>query len=227
MTHLIIASFKMNQGFNEGNNPGNPMIAPKGIAFSIWFLIFICLLIWCVRPLRNHREDQELVKSIGLWFPVCIFFTGTSVLVGEPFSILFIVLGLLTLMLIYTRITKSPGHSKWMKFPFSIFIGWLSLATVVDAFVVIQSQGITTLFGLAEQAWTNIILTATIIIGISFTYFHKDWIFATVFCWSYFWIIFNGETRFPQQFIAGLGILLLATAIIIIIRNKHFKKALS
>ena len=74
-----------------------------------------------------------------------------------------------TLMIVYSIIQHSRMTTWFMRLPISLYLGWISVATIVNVFVVFQANGIQHLLGLNELAWTIIMLLVGAALGIMFT----------------------------------------------------------
>ncbi len=76
----------------------------------------------------------------------------------------FIIIALLaTLMVIYTSI-KKVEHNPFDLFPFSVYTGWVSVATIADIsyyLTYIKWDG----FGVSSLAWTIVLLIAATILA--------------------------------------------------------------
>lgn len=118
----------------------NPsLLMPAGITFSIvWTIIYILLLIFTVYQLVS--KDNPMVKDIS------IYFLMTNVLnVLWIFAYHFdlklisniIIIGLLITLLIINNKTTNAGF--FIKIPFSIYFGWISVASAVSVFAYISS----------------------------------------------------------------------------------------
>ncbi len=96
---------------------------------------------------------------------------------------------LLTLIIIYKSIRNSHHSSWFMRFPFSIYVGWISVATIVNVFVIFEANGIEQLYGLNEQVWAKIMLIFGAVLGVIFTLTQNDIPYSLVFIWAFIAII--------------------------------------
>ncbi|WP_026559704.1 tryptophan-rich sensory protein [Bacillus sp. J37] len=165
------------------------LYTPAGYAFAIWGLIYFLLTVWVIRQFFVNDEQKENDRKIGVWFFINAILNSSWVIVfqNEYFNVsIFIMLGiLLTLIIIYKNIQRLP-HSTWyMRFPFSVYIGWISVATIVNVFVIFEANGIERLIGLDEQVWAIIMLIVGAILGVIFTLTQHDIAYSLTFIWAF------------------------------------------
>ncbi|KGP90318.1 hypothetical protein N780_05180 [Pontibacillus chungwhensis BH030062] len=189
-------------------------VMPAPYAFSIWGLIYL-LLLWLI--MKSFFADEELdrvVQGIGLWFPISMILSGTSVVVSTTPSILFIALSLLTLCVVYTIIQGLGLPSSKYRVPFSIYLGWTSIATIVAAFVAIKGNGIEEILSIGELGWAVIMLTAGGLIALSFHFLQKDYLFPLVFVWGYVAIYLYQDSALIKFITGGFAALLLIVLVV-------------
>ncbi|WP_347548465.1 hypothetical protein ABFG93_13080 [Pseudalkalibacillus hwajinpoensis] len=135
-------------------------------------------------------------------------------LVGETAALFFIAGSLITLAILYSIITKKPDRSSFFIVPFSFYLAWTSIATIVDAFIVARGNDVELIFGLNELAWTIIMLIIGAGLAVYFSLYNDDLIYPLVFLWGYFGIFVNGEK--PVQLTYTLSILLIGLVLFVI-----------
>ncbi|MCD5324881.1 MULTISPECIES: hypothetical protein [Pontibacillus] len=183
-------------------------VMPAPYAFSIWILIYVLLLWFIVKSFFADEELDRVVKGIGLWFPISMILSGTSVVVGTTPSVLFIALSLLTLCVVYTIIQGLGLSSPLYRIPFSIYLGWTSIATIVSAFVAIKGNGIEEILSIGELGWAVIMLTAGGLIALAFHFLQKDYLFPLVFVWGYIAIYLYQDSAVIKFITGGFALLI-------------------
>ncbi len=141
------------------------LFVPAGITFSIWGVIYLLLLIFCIIQFRE--ENREAVGSIGITFAITCLLNAAWIFAWHyeqlPLSLL-IMLGLLA-GLIFINHTLREIPPGWIKAAFGIYLGWICIATIanVTALLVSINWGG---WGISGQVWTIIMIAAgTIIIA--------------------------------------------------------------
>lgn len=172
----LIATVFINYLSNTGIFNGNTMktvsdkyfnyFTPAGYAFSIWGLIYLGLfgfVIYTGRVLFKKTQDETLLK-IGWWFVLsCI---GNSLWVMAwlfdytGLSVLIMLVMLMSLIKILTAVgfqKSSTKHYACVYLPFSVYLGWISVALVacVSAYLTkINWTG----FGISAINWAIIMV---------------------------------------------------------------------
>lgn len=123
-------------------------ITPAPYAFMIWGLIYAFLVGYVIVQLLPAKREHEEIKRIGPWFIISCLFNITWILIWQYLfttASIFAMLGLLiSLIAIYTM-TRPNGWSsdniiRWfVQIPFSIYLGWISVATIVNAAAVLYN----------------------------------------------------------------------------------------
>lgn len=183
-------------------NQEQSIIQPAGFAFSIWGLIYILLFIWIVRLFFINKWEGSIVDRITFWPIVNFVLNGLWILTFTQqwlFISTLIIIGLLiTLIVMYRRITEKNDKHWFDRLPFSIYFSWVTVATIVNIFTWFVGMGITEFLGLSELTWTNILLIVATGIMIYVSLKHKDWLYPLVFVWSYTAIFVENQTNYTS-----------------------------
>ncbi len=192
----------------------NVLITPAGYVFSIWGLIYVLLTIWVIIQVLPKNRNEPVYESIGLWFVLNCILNCTWIFVWhhELLGLSWIVMIglLLSLIMIYTKIQNQDNKSSFVRLPFSVYLGWISVATIVNTAVVLKYSGWNG-FGLSSVTWTVIMLIVGTGLAIFFTLLNKDVIYPLVFVWAYIGIgvRHKGEIEVLTYTSFSLAILLL------------------
>ncbi|ANC77068.1 hypothetical protein ABE65_009740 [Fictibacillus phosphorivorans] len=166
----------------------NVLITPAGYVFSIWGLIYLLLTIWVIVQVLPQNRDKPVYENIGLWFVLNCILNCTWIFVWHyeflGLSWLVMIGLLLSLIMIYTKIQNQDNKSPFVRLPFSVYLGWISVATIVNTAVVLKYSGWNG-FALSSVTWTVIMLLVGTGLAIFFTLLNKDVIYPLVFVWAY------------------------------------------
>ncbi|MEB7852899.1 tryptophan-rich sensory protein [Staphylococcus equorum] len=211
---IMIVMNYLNSG-NIGNvaQDKQAIIQPAGFAFSIWGVIYVLILAWLIKLFVSNSKTSNLVNQLkylpiinfllnGLWI---IVYTQKWILV----SVIVIVALLYTIVKIYVILYKYQGFNR---LPFSIYFGWVTLATIVNIFTLAVSNNIETILGLNELSWTIILLIVATVIGAFIAISFKDWLFPLVLIWPLYAIYSENNNDY-----LNLDITLLITSLVLII----------
>lgn len=123
-------------------NPTN--ITPAGYAFSIWSLIYAGLIAFSIyQALPKNTAKFRSIRTVYLVSCVlnCAWLYFWS---QEMLWVCFVVITLLlaTLFFINSKLktTESYGEFWFAKFPFGIYFGWVTAATLVNLMIALVSQ---------------------------------------------------------------------------------------
>jgi hypothetical protein len=165
---------------------------PAGYVFSIWGLIYLGLLAFTVyQALPAQRDNARLVK-VG-WAVVVANLANAAWMffwhyLLFPLSLLAMVTLLAALLFIYTGLEtgKKPATTleRWfVRVPFSIYLGWISVATIANSADVLISIEWGQ-FGLSAETWMVMILIVVAAIAWAMSITRKDLAYLAVLLWA-------------------------------------------
>lgn len=228
----FIVALGMNYLFPSSQNVGNvadalgSIIQPAGYTFSIWGFIYLLITIWLIRMFFAKGIEAESYKKIGGWFAANILLNSLWILVFESELIglsVFIIAGVfLTVLIIYLKIESTPGTPWWHRLPFSAYLGWITVAVIVNVFAWTNASGIDSFLGLDELAWTVILLVIATAITLFVTLRHQDVMYPAIVIWAFIGIIVKEQER--TQLVTLLWILIALIAVTILYQVVRFFK---
>lgn len=188
------------------------LFAPAGYTFAVWGLIYILLLIYSIYQLdffKNgiDRTNSRLLDKIGVIFSISSVANTLWIFTWHYdviwLSLVLIIVVLLCLILINREIVKSNLCFKeklFIRLPFSIYFGWITVATIANVAVFLVSIGWDG-FGIPETIWTIIVLLVGFLIASVTIIKNKDIAYGLVIIWAYVGILikhssangFNGK----------------------------------
>ena len=165
---------------------------PAGYVFSIWGLIYLGLIVYAVfQALPSQRENPRL-RSTGWWVSLSGLANIAWIFLWHyeqfPLTLLAMLLLLATLIVTYlrlgTRRTSAPIAERLaVRLPFSIYLGWITVATVANVTSLLDYlkwDG----FGLSPELWMGIILAAVTVIAVLMNFTRRDLAYALVLLWA-------------------------------------------
>jgi hypothetical protein len=165
---------------------------PAGYVFAIWGLIYLGLIAFAVfQALPAQRENPRL-RAIFPWFVLASLANITWLFLWhfEQFVLTLPVMLtlLLSLIAIYLRLgvgrTAVSAAECWLAHaPFSLYLGWISVATIANATDVLYYLGWNG-GGLAPEAWAVILLGITVVLGALMAWLRRDVIYLLVLVWA-------------------------------------------
>jgi len=165
---------------------------PAGYVFSIWGLIYLGLIAFSVfQALPSQRENPRL-RSTGWWISLGGLANSIWIFLWHyeqfPLTLIAMLVLLLTLIVTYLRLgtgrTAVPAVEKWVvRLPFSIYLGWITVATVANVTSLLDYlkwDG----FGIAPEIWMGIVLVAMLVIAVLMNFTRRDVAYALVILWA-------------------------------------------
>lgn len=188
------------------------MITPAPYTFGIWGLIYFLLLLFVLY--QSMQKHHRIVSSIGSLFIISCTFNISWILLwhymhSHVYLSLIAMSGLLvSLIFMHMNITKLPSPTpaeRWLvRMPIIIYLGWISVATIVNTAVVLyQLQW--DRFGLNEETWTVIMLSLGTILAWLVGIPYRRPAFMFVYVWAYIGIAFANEQH-PTVMYSALGL---------------------
>ena len=221
------------------------LFAPAPVTFAIWGLIYLLLAGYTLYVLgffrgKSYNDNPVLLERTGLLFSISSLANVAWIFSWHylriPLSMVLMVVILLCLILI-NRITAKArlnDREKYLvRLPFSIYFGWITVATIANATTLLVSLGWKG-FGLSEPVWTIIILAVGMLIGIATMFHNRDIMYGIVLIWAYLGILIkhisaSGFGRdYPGIIITVIiCIVLFMAAVALVARYKRRKRVLT
>jgi benzodiazapine receptor len=163
------------------SNSFRTYFVPAGYVFSIWGLIYIGLIAYAAYQFLPSQRENPRLRATGWW----IFLWHYELF---PLTLVAMLVLLGTLLITYLGLragqTAPPTAETWaVRVPFSIYLGWITVATIANVSDVLWSlrwKG----FGIAPEAWMLIMLIAVFIIASWMNLVRGDVAFALVIIWA-------------------------------------------
>lgn len=187
------------------------LFAPAGITFTIWGVIYLLLMIYSFFQLgivlkEANEKRSLLIKNIGILFSISSVANIVWILSWHYdqmlLTLILIVVMLLCLIFISLLIRKENLNLKerfFIKLPFSIYFGWLSVATIANVVVILVKFNWDGL-GISPAIWTMFILGIGTAIGITTMFKNRDLGYGMVFLWAYLGIIIKHTSVFQGAY---------------------------
>lgn len=168
-------------------------ITPANYAFAIWGLIYLGLIAYGIYQLRPSERGNPTIRRVdSLLIIACIAQIAWIYLFTLRLFWLSVVAMLAILLpLIGAYLQLQAGSErvsqkrKWMAHvPFSVYLGWISVATIVNiasALYISDWDG----WGISAEGWTAIMLIVGAVIAAMVAIQRADIAFTLVFIWAY------------------------------------------
>lgn len=202
---------------------------PAGYVFSIWGVIYIGLIAFAVYQALPAQRENPRLQRIGYWFALsCIaniawlFSWHYEVFVLTIFLMSVI---LLSLIVIYLRLGRQVSNGeKWcVNIPFSVYLGWITVATianVTDVLDYLKWNG----WGLAPELWAIIMMVIGVCLSAIMSIKRGDASYQLVLIWAFAGIaVKQAATPLVANsawLLTGLLVVILIVGLVLRKRNK-------
>ncbi len=164
---------------------------PAGYVFSIWGLIYIGLILFSIYQALPAQRDNPHFAKTGWWV-----FIGNLANASWMFFwhyqlfgwTLVAMLTLLTsLLFVYTGLRDGRTASRtnfWLaSVPFSIYLGWISVATIANVSDVLYYYNWGQ-FGISAEIWMVVMLAVVASLAWTMALRQRDWAYLAVLLWA-------------------------------------------
>jgi len=169
------------------------LFVPAGYVFSIWGVIYLGLLAFTVysitrKGLADPRVDAVagLAVASNLFNLVWIFLWHY-----QQFPLTLLAMGglLVSLLVIYVKLGVGREKRNWqgkllVDTPFSIYLGWVTVAVVANIAQVLYVLGWRGA-PLSEVLWTVILLGVASLLGVLMIFLRKEVAYPAVLVWAF------------------------------------------
>ena len=168
------------------------LFVPAGYVFAIWGLIYLGLIAYAIFQALPAQRDNPRLRSI--FWPVIVSALANIAWIFLwhynylSLTVVAMLILLASLIVVYLRlgIQKTPvsrGERWAVHVPFSIYLGWITVATIANVTNLLWSAGWNG-FGLSAQAWFLVMLAAAIIIAAAMALTRHDVAYLLVLVWA-------------------------------------------
>jgi hypothetical protein len=165
---------------------------PAGYVFSIWGLIYLGLIAFAIfQAMLSQRENPRL-RASGWWISLGGLANIAWIFLWHyeqfPLTLIAMLVLLTTLIVTYLRLgigrTPAPTAEIWAaRLPFSIYLGWITVATVANVTSLLDYLNWDG-FGIAPEIWMGIVLAVVLAIAALVNFTRRDVAYAAVILWA-------------------------------------------
>jgi len=208
------------------------LITPAGFTFSIWGIIYTLLLIFAIYQFMPKNRDKSFLEQIsilfalsGIWNISWLFLWHYQLVTYSP--ILMIAL-LTTLIVIYLhldigRANVSLKERLAVYLPFSVYLGWISIATIANVAAALTAIGWDG-WGIEPSTWAVVIIYFALLLTAAVLATRRDITFSLVVVWALVGIVAN-RSGYPSIVLASeVGIALILVSVVVTVALSRFKR---
>ncbi|MFD1174572.1 tryptophan-rich sensory protein [Oceanobacillus picturae] len=211
---MIFVNYSVGSQVGQVANQDPALIQPAGYAFSIWGLIYLLLFVWIIKGFFARDPKADLYRELRFMIPLnfvlnslwIITFTQQMILLSAGIIILL----LLSLVGIYQKVHRHKTSNTCDYAPFSIYTGWVSLASIVNVFTYVERSNALSFIGIGEAGWTLVAVLGISLVAISIILYQRDLFYPLVLIWTFSAIIINLQSNALQWVLIGCIIIVSA-----------------
>jgi hypothetical protein len=183
----------------EISNANPTLITPAGYVFAIWGVIYVLLGVFVVYQALPQGRSGRFQERIG-WLFVLSSVLNSLWLFAWQYEYLVVSVPLMllllgSLILIYVRLDIGRTKVGWVEritvhLPFSVYLGWITIATIANISVYLVSVGWDG-FGISPEIWAALIVIIATIIASLVAITRRDIAFELVIVWAFVGIAVN------------------------------------
>ncbi len=203
------------------------LVTPAGFTFSIWGAIYTLLLLFTVYQLLPRNRDKPFLSQIGLLFALSgacnvswLFLWHYDLI---TYSLVLMLALLASLILVYRRLdigraAVSLKERVFVHLPFSVYLGWISIATIANvsvALTAVRWDG----WGIPDATWAVVIICVALVLTLALLATRKDVAFSLVVVWALVGII-SKQSDFQNIVLAAevaIAVILVAVCAVAVI----------
>ncbi|MGB4407019.1 MAG: tryptophan-rich sensory protein [Sphaerochaeta sp.] len=209
------------------------LFAPAGVTFSIWGVIYMLLGLYTLYQLglfqKGNPTNRELLTRVGNIFAfsslinsIWIFCWHYNVIFLSVIMMLLILLSLITIHLVLKNRPMTRKEWFFIKLPFSIYFGWITVATIANITALLVAVGFSG-WGLSEAVWTSTLIIIGTLIGMATAILARDIPYVATLIWAFAGILIKHtsasgfDRAYPVVIITVQSALVLLVATLVLI----------
>jgi hypothetical protein len=166
---------------------------PAGYVFAIWGVIYIGWIAFTIFQFLPSQKESPRLRRLGFLFAISNLFNAAWLfcwhynLFGLSVLVMLALLGLLIasyLRLNVNRSSVAPSEYWCVDVLFSVYLGWITVATVANITDWLYFVGWDGL-GIAAQAWAVIMLAVASLLGLAMAWKRQDVGYLAVLVWAF------------------------------------------
>lgn len=195
----------------------------------VWSIIYPLLFLFSIYQIAMSSKGggEDPIGKVGIWFFVAALAIGFSFIKIEISLLIPLLVLLVSLVILYLRVQQkdaSLGYRIGTIFPFSVFLGWISIVSV-NEFTLYIYNTFTSYIPFSRGTLTLISLSIVVVINFLAVLIYGDIWFSLVGVWTLVEFYFKlshhveGDQEIHRLTLAGIALLILSILIHLIIKG--------
>jgi hypothetical protein len=152
-------------------------------------------IVYSIYQLLPAQADNPTLKAIAPTYIVSCIANCVWLVLWQfrqlPYTIVFMIVILVSLLVVYMKLNIGKGHvaggMRWLvHVPFSIYLGWISVATIANVSALLSTpNGLSwTGWGVSPVAWTIIVMAVAMLLALLMAATRQDTAYDLVIIWA-------------------------------------------
>ena len=210
------------------------LFVPAGITFSIWGVIYVLIILFAIYLAKDlfkkEKTTTPFLEKISYFFILASIANIVWIFLWHYEQIILSLLAMLilfvSLLFMYLRLNigiekVSLKEKLFIHVPISVYIGWITVATIANITAVLVTIGWDG-FGVSEEIWTMLVMIVAAIITILMLIKRKDCAYSAVIIWALIGIylkrmtddpLYGLQTQIAYTALLGIIMILIVSAI--------------
>ena len=204
---------------------------PAGYVFSIWSIIYLGLIAYAIYQALPSQRANPRLRAIGWPFVLSCVANSGWIFAWHyglyPLSLLIMLVLLGALITVYRRLypayrTVATAERWTTHIPFRIYLGWITVATVANATIVLYNWGWQGA-PLSAETWAALLIYIATVIGFFFALRLRDIAYTLVLVWAFvgIYVAQNDAALTAYSALAMAGVLSGAAFTAFLLRHSH------
>ena len=170
------------------------LFVPDGYVFSIWGLIYLALVAFAIYTVTPKGRADARIDGIAGWFVAANLFNAVWIFLWHylqfPLTLVAMAGLLVSLLAIYIKLRiglekRSLAERLLVELPFSIYLGWITVATVANVSQVLYANLGWRGSPLSEPIWAVVMLVVAALLGGLMIFLRKEVAYPLVLVWAF------------------------------------------
>jgi hypothetical protein len=196
---------------------------PAGYVFSIWGVIYLALLAFAAYQALPAQKDNPRLGTVGYLFLLSAVANIGWIFLWHYQLFVWTLVAMVSLLIVLIAIylTLGIGRSKvslWEKLfahvPFSLYLGWITVATVAnvtDVLKYLNWDG----WGLSPELWAVLMLVVATVIASAVVFTRLDVAYLLVIAWAFVGIAVK-QSATPAVAVTALAMVAVVLAVMVV-----------
>jgi len=204
--NVLAATLPLNgQNTGEISDRFQVYFVPAGYVFSIWGVIYLGWLAFTIFQLQRSQKESPRLRRLGYLFALSNIFNAAWLFCwhynrfGLSVLVMLALLGLLIASYLFLDVNRTlvSRFEYWsVDVVFSVYLGWITVATVANVQDWLYSVGWNG-FGIPAQTWAVIMLGVASLLGLAMAITRRDAGYLAVLVWAFIGIAVK-QTSAPE-----------------------------